>query len=109
MQRTRFLVSLAATAILVAAPAALGDSGRLLGWSTAQAQPAAKSNISIGLFFTELQPQGEWVQHPKYNYVWVPTKVDTDWAPYTNGHWVNTDRYGWYFESDEPFAWIVYH
>ena len=23
--------------------------------------------------------------------------------------WVYTDRYGWYFQSNEPFAWVVYH
>src|SRR5690606_10174674 len=28
---------------------------------------------------------------------------------YTHGHWAYTDRYGWYFVSDEPFAWAVYH
>ena len=32
-----------------------------------------------------------------------------NWRPYTVGHWVYTDEYGWYWHSYEPFAWAVYH
>jgi hypothetical protein len=69
----------------------------------------AATSVSFNIFFSTLQPYGRWVRYPEYNYVWVPTKVDRQWAPYTNGHWVYTDRYGWFFASDEPFASIVYH
>jgi hypothetical protein len=30
------------------------------------------------------------------------------WRPYSYGHWVWTD-YGWYWVSDEPWAWACYH
>jgi hypothetical protein len=69
----------------------------------------AASSVSFNIFFSTLQPYGRWVRYPEYNYVWVPTKVDRQWAPYTNGHWSYTERYGWFFVSDEPFASIVYH
>jgi hypothetical protein len=69
----------------------------------------AAVDVNINVFFTSLAPHGAWIPSAEYNYIWVPTNVDRDWSPYSNGHWVYTDRYGWYFVSDEPFAWIVYH
>jgi len=100
------LLGVAATTMFVAAPITLDRaSPPTVGVSTAR----AATEVDINLFFTSLSPYGAWVPSPDYNYVWVPTQVDPNWSPYTNGHWVYTDRYGWYFVSDEPFAWIVYH
>jgi len=70
---------------------------------------AAQANVSIDVFFDKLGDEGNWVKHPQYNYVWVPNDVSADWAPYTHGHWADTEQYGWTFVSDEPFAWAVYH
>jgi hypothetical protein len=70
---------------------------------------AQQADVSIKIFFDRLNDSGRWVAHPRYHYVWVPTKVAADWRPYSHGHWVYTERYGWYFVSDEPFAWAVYH
>ena len=97
----------AATALtLVAAPVAIGPAHLpLLGVASAN----AATGVTIDVFFSTLQPYGTWVRNPDYNYVWVPTRVDRNWAPYTHGHWIYTERYGWYFASDEPFAPIVYH
>jgi hypothetical protein len=42
----------------------------------------------------------------------VPAHVRENWRPYTVGHWVYTDDYGWYWISDPPEAswgWVVYH
>ena len=30
-------------------------------------------------------------------------------GPIRHGHWIYMKNYGWYFASDEPFAWAVYH
>jgi len=30
------------------------------------------------------------------------------WQPYCNGNWQRTDA-GWYWVSDEPWAWATYH
>ena len=69
----------------------------------------AQENIDIDTFYDELEPYGQWVWHPRFGYVWLPEDVSPDWRPYTVGHWVSTEEYGWYWESNEPFAWAVYH
>jgi hypothetical protein len=70
---------------------------------------AAQVYVDIDYFYDELDPYGEWVWHPRYGYVWLPGAVREDWRPYTMGHWIYTDQYGWYWDSYEPFAWAVYH
>ena len=106
MYRSRLLASIAAAALLVTSPVGLTGALDIAGPSAAQAQ---RASIDISFFFDELAPHGSWVRHERYRYVWVPDIVEADWAPYTNGHWVYTDRYGWMFVSDEPFAWAAYH
>lgn len=111
---------LSIAALFVAAPVTFSSSALILDWSSALAQniqlaaqrshsPTVSSSIGIDLFYSELEPQGAWVRSPQYNYIWVPTQVSEDWSPYTNGRWIYLEDYGWYFESNEPFAWIVYH
>ncbi|MDW6024072.1 DUF6600 domain-containing protein [Mesorhizobium sp. BAC0120] len=101
----RNLLTGVAAAALLSLPVA--QPGNLpLGAAAVQAQ---EKNVSINVFFDTLSDQGEWVKHPTYRYVWVPSNVSSDWAPYTHGHWAHTDRFGWTFVSDEPFAWAVYH
>jgi hypothetical protein len=100
-----YLLSGAAAAALMVLP--IAQPGTLpLGVAAAQ---AAQGNVSIDVFFDALGDEGEWVKHQDHSYVWVPNNVSADWAPYTHGHWANTERYGWTFVSDEPFAWAVYH
>ena len=69
----------------------------------------ARVDIDIDFFFDELEPYGRWVRHDRYNYVFVPINIESDWAPYREGHWVYTRRYGWMWVSDEPFGWATYH
>lgn len=98
------LAGTAAVALMAVAPALLPDSPALRF-----VQPAsAAANVQISFFFDSLAPEGHWVRHPRYEYVFIPD-VDRGWRPYTHGHWVYTKRYGWYWQSDEPFAWAVYH
>ena len=70
---------------------------------------AAQETLDIDYFYDQLDPYGEWVWHPRFGYVWLPQTVSENWRPYTVGHWVYTDEYGWYWHSYEPFAWAVYH
>jgi hypothetical protein len=100
----RKLLSSVALAALVSVPLTAGTMPFVV--SAAQAQDA---NVSINIFFDRLGDQGSWIQRQDYGYVWVPENVSGDWAPYTHGHWADTERYGWTFVSDEPFAWAVYH
>jgi len=59
-------------------------------------------------FYAPLTPQGEWVVVGGYGRCWRPGHVARDWRPYCNGNWQRTDA-GWYWVSDEPWAWATYH
>ena len=73
--------------------------------STAQAQ-----GIALDVQFrTALAPHGRWQRHDRWGEVWTPSRRDRDWRPYTAGHWVYTDEWGWYWDSDEDFGWVTYH
>ncbi len=63
----------------------------------------------VSFFYEELEDDGRWFEHPRYGYVWSPHRVSSDWRPYSRGHWVMTDAYGWYWVSEEPFGWATYH
>src|SRR5262245_43509202 len=36
----------------------------------------------------------------RWGEVWVPNNVPRAWRPYTLGHWVYSDDYGWYWASN---------
>ena len=84
----------------------------------ASGQPSVSVGISVPLpsveiraesdFYEPLAPQGEWLTVGSYGRCWRPARVARDWRPYCNGRWENTDA-GWYWVSDEPWAWATYH
>ena len=76
--------------------------------SPAQAQASGPQQEQID-FDAALEGYGHWVQHPRLGEVWVPDNVPQEWEPYRIGHWLYTDEWGWYWNSDEPFGWITYH
>jgi len=59
-------------------------------------------------FYQPLTPMGRWVDAAGYGRVWIPGGVAVDWRPYSNGHWERTEA-GWFWASDEPWAWATYH
>lgn len=59
-------------------------------------------------FYDPLSSYGSWVSVGSYGRCWHPSEVARDWRPYTVGHWEWTDV-GWYWVSDEPWAWACYH
>src|SRR5712671_6818266 len=76
---------------------------------------AQKVSFSAGIdisspadFYEPLGAYGAWLDMPPYGRVWQPGDVDQTWQPYTEGHWEWTDL-GWYWVSDEPWAWATYH
>jgi hypothetical protein len=73
----------------------------------------AQANVSVGADFrVALEPYGGWRHHRRFGDVWVPASRSRDWRPYTVGHWVYTDDYGWYWVADDQEAdwgWIAYH
>jgi hypothetical protein len=71
--------------------------------------------VSVGVviqteadFYEPLTPYGTWEMVPGYGRCWVPRNVDRNWRPYCNGNWERTEA-GWYWQSDEPWAWATYH
>jgi hypothetical protein len=85
---------IAAAAVIAAAPAA-------------RAQVDVAVNVSIGGFYDELAPYGQWIDC-SYGHCWVPARVAADWQPYTNGQWIYT-QYGWTWVSDDPWGGNPYH
>ena len=59
-------------------------------------------------FYDPLAANGAWVEVGSYGRCWRPAHVAAEWRPYCYGHWVWTDC-GWYWVSDEPWAWACYH
>jgi len=73
----------------------------------AHAQVGVSVNVSIGGFYDELSPYGQWIDC-SYGQCWVPARVAADWQPYTNGQWIYT-QYGWTWVSDDPWGGTPYH
>ncbi len=64
--------------------------------------------VSFGLFYSSLEPYGEWVNTADYGMCWRPSGISLDWRPYTVGHWVWTE-YGWTWVSGYPWGWAPFH
>src|SRR4051812_7740487 len=56
-----------------------------------------------------LTQYGRFVQHAKYGEVWLPTVTPQGWHPYPPCNWVNTRKYGWYYDDKTPWGAIVHH
>jgi uncharacterized protein DUF6600 len=99
----RRIVLASAFTLLALAPAMLTSGDAKAGG------PPVAQDYAIDQFYDELAPFGDWVYHPDHGYVWLPRAVEPEWRPFTVGRWIDTEEYGWYWESYEPFAWAVYH
>lgn len=65
-------------------------------------------HVTFEIFYYSLAPYGEWIEIDYGLYAWRPIRIKYNWSPYLYGRWVWT-RYGWYWDSFEPFGWAVYH
>ena len=79
------------------------------GWpqTTAQAQYVVAAE-----FREALSPYGRWQNHSRWGEVWLPDQVSGDWRPYSHGHWVYTDEWGWYWDvasEEADWGWVTYH
>jgi hypothetical protein len=79
----------------------------LFGTSIPEAR-AASLRFSVDFFHDNLDSFGDWREVGDYGYCWQPRDVDPNWRPYSDGRWLYTDS-GWTWDSDEPYAWAVYH
>ena len=69
---------------------------------------AANVNINFGVFYSSLNPYGEWIQIDNNVVIWRPYDARANWSPYSVGRWEYTPD-GWYWDSYEPFGWATYH
>src|SRR5712671_2142880 len=90
----------------------IGLAGALsVGVLNAPARLEVSASFQIGAvadFYDPLASHGAWVQVGSYGRCWRPSSVAVSWRPYCYGHWDWTDC-GWYWVSDEPWAWACYH
>jgi hypothetical protein len=80
-----------------------GNSARADLEVTAAVQIHAKAE-----FEAPLAAHGAWIEVGSYGRCWQPAHVAMGWRPYCAGEWIWTDC-GWYWVSDEPWAWACYH
>jgi len=81
--------------------------GSLPAWADLEVSASVQIHASAD-FYTPLSSCGSWVDVRTYGRCWRPAGVVMGWRPYCDGNWVWTDC-GWYWVSDEPWAWACYH
>jgi hypothetical protein len=64
-------------------------------------------NITAGA--ADLGIFGNWHYVSSYGYCWSPMGVSAGWAPYRDGYWRYTNRWGWTWVSSDPWGWLPYH
>ena len=97
------------TKVIIAMAALAGVMGLAMNRSPSDAQASGSVQInSREDFEAPLTPCGTWIEVSGYGRCFRPAGVAVEWRPYCYGHWVWTDC-GWYWASDEPWAWACYH
>ncbi|WP_116812639.1 DUF6600 domain-containing protein [Steroidobacter cummioxidans] len=59
--------------------------------------------------YEDLDDNGEWISEPEYGYVWRPTYVVSNWAPYRYGRWVYVSPWGWSWIDDARWGFAPFH
>ncbi|HZS48774.1 MAG TPA: DUF6600 domain-containing protein [Blastocatellia bacterium] len=59
--------------------------------------------------YEDLDDYGHWRNTPDYGWVWVPSRVQADWAPYRYGHWAWIEPWGWTWIDDAPWGFAPFH
>jgi hypothetical protein len=75
----------------------------------AQDQTASQYVSSDVVGAQQLDDNGEWRQEPDYGYVWYPTAVAVDWAPYRYGRWLWVTPWGWTWVDSAAWGYAPFH
>jgi len=59
--------------------------------------------------YADLDEYGNWRPDSRYGNVWYPSRVDADWAPYRDGHWVWQEPWGWTWVDNAPWGFAPSH
>ncbi len=99
----------------MALPAATLLQPQVTGTAFAQAGPPPQISGQAGPEAVQddvratLSQFGSFVQDQLYGEVWIPSVTPQGWHPYEACHWVNTQKYGWYYDDDTPWGAIIHH
>jgi hypothetical protein len=95
-------------------PSSVNHAAHYVGYfqqdADSDVQTDSDSTGDYDVFYDRLASDGQWLQTDDYGYVWQPNVAasSNSWRPYSDGHWVWTDR-GWFWDSNENFGWATYH
>ena len=59
--------------------------------------------------YQDLDEYGNWRPVRNYGNVWFPNRVDAEWAPYRDGHWVWQEPWGWTWVDNAPWGFAPSH
>ena len=59
--------------------------------------------------YAELDRYGSWGSDQNYGNLWYPRKVGRNWAPYSDGHWVWQEPWGWTWVDNAPWGFAPSH
>ncbi len=96
--------------LLIARIVAIGAVGLFI-YDEARSETEVSATVQISTpadFYQPLGTCGTWSDVDGYGHCFQPAGVGPGWQPYCEGSWVSTDC-GWYWQSDEPWAWACYH
>lgn len=71
--------------------------------------PVHAADVTPEVFYRALAPYGRWFEHPRYGRVWQPNGITRAWRPYTEGRWIRTLAYGWYWQAAQVWGWVPFH
>ena len=57
----------------------------------------------------DLDEYGSWSAQQDYGHVWYPSHVAANWAPYSDGHWIWQDPWGWTWVDNAPWGFAPAH
>jgi hypothetical protein len=57
----------------------------------------------------DLDAAGTWRTDPDYGPVWIPSRVAADWSPFSDGHWVWVNPWGWTWVDAAPWGYATSH
>jgi len=108
------VMALRTSSASMADPSPIDHSTHNVGYwqqdADSEVQTDSDSEGDYDVFYDRLAPDGQWLNDDDYGYVWQPNVAvsTSSWRPYSDGHWVWTDR-GWFWQSNENFGWATYH
>jgi hypothetical protein len=59
--------------------------------------------------YEDLDQYGRWDNVSEYGPVWTPSLVPVGWSPYSTGHWVWIQPWGWTWVDDQPWGFAPFH